>query len=297
MTSGQIAIPAEGLTALHSGLYESNQFCDRSSFAGERDVNLPNGSGVLDHLASVLTTPDVTANPGDDVTCPEPLLSNSPPTPPVEISRNYNADKLSIPSVTNCITLATPKRVLDTPNTTEYDATPPHPTFQHSTPILPSLDPVTAGLGLSEEDLCPTPPPATRSTSGQRDEASPPPPPPPRTTKKTCTYVDGVCNLHGPAKRTWKPVRVRTRGPDGRSRTVVNREYSWKCGLLPGQTKLSFPTARTTRGTQERDTRLQGEQLDASEGQGVIVLRAGFNLDQNENTDRQDGHATTSGDV
>ena len=84
---------------------------------------------------------------------------------------------------------------------------------------------------------------------------------------------------------------------DGRSRTIENREYSWKCGLLPGQTKLSFPTARTSRGTHERDTRLQGEELDASEGQGGIVLRAGFNLDQNETTDRQDGHATASGDV
>ena len=201
MTSGQIAIPTEGLTALHSGLYESNQFCDRSSFAGVRDVNLPNGSGVLDNLASVLTTPDVTANPGDDVTRPEPLLSNSPPTPSVEISRDYNADKQSTPSVNNFVTLATPKRVLDTSSTTIYDATPPHPTFQHSTPILPSLDATTARLEFKEEDICPTPPPATRSTSGQRDEVSPPPPPPPRTNKNTCTYVDGVCNLHGPAKR------------------------------------------------------------------------------------------------
>ena len=114
----------------------------------------------------------------------------------------------------------------------------------------------------------------------------PPPPPPTRTTKKTCTYVDGVCDLHGPAKRTWKPVRVRTRGPDGRSLTMENREYSWKCKLLPGQTKLSFPLARTTRGTQEGDTRQQGEELDASVGQGGTVLRAGINLDRSENTDR-----------
>ena len=100
--------------------------------------------------------------------------------------------------------------------------------------------------------------------------------------------MDGVCNLHGPAKRTWKPKNVRTTGPDGTPRMIVQREYSWRCKLLPGQTRLSFASAGALGGTLRGDTRLhdrRGEELDATEGQGERVLtdaRAGINLERTE---------------
>ena len=133
LTCGQLEIPTRGSTAPFTGLYKTNQICDRRAFDGDMDDRLVSVPGGRDLLTSVLTSPVMTTDDVEATTCQEPLLNNTTPAPPVEVSRTDNTDNLSFSRVTNCVTLATPTQVMNVPCTPEHNATPP--TLSLTTPL------------------------------------------------------------------------------------------------------------------------------------------------------------------
>ena len=193
-------------------------------------------------------------------------------TPETSIGRFFSryTDKTSTPIISN-------KLLLDSDVTTNPSPTARghHPPTNHTTNHQTSLPT--------------TPTPANHPSTNQPKKAVRAPKPTmvvarDRRKKAKCSYVDGICNQHGPgAKLRWKPTGVKTTNPDGRPE--LGKDFYYECEVSVGlggrrflQPKISsLMTPGTIKKTQE-DTQ-------------KTISFATHSVGQDSNNDEQSGMA------
>ena len=107
-----------------------------------------------------------------------------------------------------------------------------------------------------------------------------------RNRRKTkCSYVDGICNQHGPgAKLRWKPAGGKTTNPEGKSE--LSKDYFYECEmgvglggkrfLQPKISSLMTPGAKKTQQDTQENISIDGHSVGQCSSDAQAGERAGI---------------------